>query len=233
MAAPAGDATSDSMGAGLKGPAESAPAAEPMSFESAHAAIRGDDKLQFELPVVKPEAPPPPPPRNDGWDGLGDLFAAIGPAASIIFWGAVFVVAAAFLFFIGREIIRLRYGGKPKPKPEVTVPEWRPDEQVARTLLTEADRLAAEGRFAEAVRLLLIRSIEDFDSRRPHTVRRAYTSREIASLQALPEAARPAFVKIAQAVERSLFGGAAVDRATFDDCRQAYEAFALPAGWTR
>jgi len=152
----------------------------------------------------------------------------------VVFWIGLAALVGALLFFMGGEILRSRFGiGKPKAvTAKDAEPEWRPDEKAARTLLADADRLAAEGRFAEAAHLLLLRSIEDLDSRRPRTVRRALTSREIASLDALPESARPAFGSIARVVERSLFGGAAVDAGDFAACRQAYEDFALPAGWT-
>src|SRR3546814_10172873 len=41
----------------------------------------------------------------------------------------------------------------------------------ARALLAEADALAAEGRFAEAAHLLLYRSVEDIEGRRPGLVK--------------------------------------------------------------
>jgi len=202
------------------------------TVEEAHRRLLEDRTLQFDLDAAAPPPPPRPPPA---WlEALGDFINALGPVMQVVFWGGLAVIAGLILFFIGREVLRLRYGRRPKPaKPAVKEPDWRPEEKAARVLLADADRLAADGRFAEAVRLLLIRSIEDIDSRRPHTVKRAYTAREIASLQALPESARPAFGKIAAVVERSLFGGAPVDRDQFADCRQAYEAFALPTGWSR
>ena len=230
MAAPAAAQSGEAIGVGA-GEAAARPA---QSFDSAFEQVSKDKALQFDFPDVPAEKAAPPPPQPDpAWTGLGEFLGALAPVMQIVFWGGIALIVGLILFYIGREILRLNYARKPKPKAEVTVPEWRPDEKTARTLLAEADRLAAEGRFAEAVLALLIRSIEDFDSRRPHTVRRAYTSREIASLDALPESARPAFVKIAQVVERSLFGGASVDREAFADCREAYEAFALPTSWAR
>ena len=76
--------------------------------------------------------------------------------------------------------------------------------------------------------LLLFRSIEDIDGRWPGLVRPALTSRDIAGLGDLPEAARRTFASIAQVVERSLFAGQTLNAADFADCRQAYQAFALP-----
>jgi hypothetical protein len=109
--------------------------------------------------------------------------------------------------------------------------DWRPTEAAARALLEDADKLAAAGRYAEAARLLLHRSIEDIEGRRPKLVRPAFTAREIAELDDLPAAARATFSFIAGIVERSLFGGRDVDAAGFAECRQAYESFAFPGAW--
>jgi hypothetical protein len=102
---------------------------------------------------------------------------------------------------------------------------------VARALLDEADRLAAAGRYAEAVRLILHRSIEDIEGHRPRLVRPAYTAREIGRLSDIPDNARNVFVGIAGVVEKSFFGGQGLDAAGFADCRKAYEAFAFPGAW--
>ncbi len=108
--------------------------------------------------------------------------------------------------------------------------EWRPAAARARPLLEDADRLAADGRFAEAVHLILFRSIEDIDRRWPRLVQPALTSRDIAQHPALPTAARTTFAAIARTVERSFFGGQAIGPAEFEACRSEYQAFALPAG---
>src|SRR3546814_9762389 len=71
----------------------------------------------------------------------------------------------------------------------------------ARALLAEADALAAAGRFAEAVHLLLYRSVEDIEGRRPGLVKPAMTSRDLAEAHDLPSVARGAFSRIARAVE--------------------------------
>src|SRR3546814_12270255 len=53
--------------------------------------------------------------------------------------------------------------------------------------------LAASGHYAEAVHLLLRRSIEEIERRRPHLVRPALTSRDIADSAAIPLDARRVF----------------------------------------
>lgn len=201
-------------------------AASGAAFESAHQALAADTSLQFELRGVEP--PPPPP----GWlQPLIELLSAMGPVFKVVFWLGLAALVVAILWFIGRELIRIRLPDRTK-KLDLEDDGWRPAPAAARALLSDADALAAEGRFAEAVHLLLLRSINDIDGRLPNTVRPALTARDIAGLSRLPVAARPAFDRIARVVESSLFGGRPVDRVAFADCRQAYEAFAFPQAWT-
>ena len=109
--------------------------------------------------------------------------------------------------------------------------EWTPEETGARAWLEEADALAREARFAEAIHHLLFRSIEDIASRRPALVRRALTSRELAAAHSIPERARALFAAIARLVERSLFGGRPVNEGDWLQARQAYSDFAVPTAW--
>lgn len=202
----------------------SAPTGDALA--SAHDRLLRDPGLQFD----RVEFVPPEPPT---WlDPIAAFLQAIGPLLQWVFWGVVILVAGVILFFIGRELMKLRAPGarpsKPKAAPE---PEWRPDAQTARDLLAAADSLAAEGRHAEAVHLILLHSVEDIRKRKPRALKDSLTTREIAGLEALPDAGRPAFARIGGVVERSLFGTAPVDADDFADCRRAYEAFALPEAW--
>lgn len=200
-------------------------AASDATFDSAHQALAADKAFQFEMRGIEP--PPPPP----GWlQPLIDALQAMGPVFKIIFWLGLAAIVLAILWFIAREVIRIRLPAK-TDKLNINDDTWRPAPAAALALLSDADALAAEGRFAEAVHLLLLRSINDIDGRLPNTVRPALTARDIAGLSRLPAAARPAFDRIARVVESSLFGGRPVDRAAFADCRAAYEAFAFPQAW--
>jgi len=196
-------------------------------FDAAHAAVAGDATLQFKVAAVEP--PPPLP----GWLGaLFNLLADLGPVFLVIFWVGVAAIVLAIVWFIGREVLRIRLPDRRKPTAPSGEGDWRPAAGVALALLSDADALAEQGRYDEAVHLILLRSIGDIDGRLPNTVRPALTARDIARLQRLPATARPAFTRIAAVVEASLFGGRAVDRADFTECRQAYEAFAFPGAWT-
>jgi hypothetical protein len=196
---------------------------------SAHARMLHDASLQFSFVGYPPPKPPP------AWlKSVGELFKALGPLLQFLFWGIVIVVVATIVFFIARELLALRWPGikKRKKKALAPAPDWRPTPAQARALLEEADRLATEGRYAEAVRLILFRSIEEIQGRRPQLLRPALTSRDIAGLDGLPARARDAFRGIAEMVEHSFFGGRPVDADGFGRCRQAYEAFAFPEAWS-
>jgi len=212
------------------GNAQTAHASTPGAFERAHAALLKQTDLQFTFHKVIPPNPPPWLKAFLKW--LDSLFTVAGPAFKYIFWGGLIIGGLAILYFLVWELIALRLGWrKPrKVQPLQLQPEWKPATAKARTLLEDADRLAAEGRFGEAVHLLLFRSIEDMDQRWPNTVRPALTSRDLAGHPRLSDNARQTFTGIAQVVERSFFGGAEVGAADFKACRDAYAAFALQGG---
>ena len=208
-----------------------APNSAAHGLEAAHRALLQRRDLQFDLPGFKPPTPREPP----HWlkalgDFLGSLFGGLGPIMEVLFWGLVAAAVAGVIFLIAREvgwteIIRKRR------KPRLAPVDYRPDAEVARALLADADELAAQGRFAEAVHILLLRSIEDMQRFRPGSVRPAATSRDIAGLEVLPVTARPAFAAMAERVEVSLFGARAVDAEGFARARSDYEAFAFTKAW--
>ncbi|MDR3508132.1 MAG: hypothetical protein P4L64_09575 [Caulobacteraceae bacterium] len=195
----------------------------------AHQALLRQTDLQFAFSFEKPPEPPDWAKAFGRW--LGHVIEACAPAMKFVFWGGLALILAAVLYFVLREVVGVRLGGKRKVKarPVDLDADWRPAAARARTLLEDADRLAAEGRFEEAVHLLLFRSIEDIDARWPRLIQPALTSRDIAVHATLPPAARETFSAIARTVEASYFGGRAVGSADFAACRAAYEAFALPA----
>ena len=212
------------------------PAPSQEALRAAQDRLMRDPSLQFSFD----KAPPPPPETHlPHWvlavlRAIGQFIAWIGQGLGWVFVAGLAIALLIILAFIVREFISARWPNllkkkpsKPKPAPE----DWRPTAAVARALLEEADKLAAAGRYAEAARLLLHRSIEEIEGRRPRLVRPALTSREISGLQDIPETARSTFAAIAAVVERSFFGGRDVDAAGFAECRRTYEAFAFPGAW--
>ena len=226
---------------------DGANASDVEAFKAAHAALKADSSVQFSLP------PAPPPPKTPDWlrnffDWLGDVLEPVGkflswlgtfipdaPYARALMW---IVIAAALAFLVWIIVERLRSGEWRLPRLRAATPVeiekgegWAPDAAPARAWLAEADALAAEGRFAEAVHHLLIRSIEDIVRRRPQLVRPALTSREIAAAEGMPTSARELFAMIAGLVERSLFGGRPVDGNDWTTARAAYAGFLQPKVW--
>jgi hypothetical protein len=198
------------------------------TLAQAHARLLKDQSLQFDRASFTP-------PEVPAWlQWIPDALEAIAPLLKWAFWIGLILLAGLILFAIGREIVRLRRPpSKPKSPGPLVETQWRPDAHAARDLLAEADALAARGLYAQAAHILLLRSVQDMEKRKPNSVRVSLTTREIMALKALPDTARPAFSTIGRTVERSLFGGAPIDADAFAECRQAYEAFALPDAWAR
>ena len=192
----------------------------------AHAKLLRDTATQFDFSVYQP-------PEIPKWLGpVAKFFEAIAPAFKYLFWGGVAIGVALILWFIIREAqgMGFRWPWQKKAEEEAEA-EWQPDVSAARVLLSEAEALAADGRYAEAARLLLRRSVEDIAQRRPEFLKPSLTARDIAGADAIPGGARTAFGAIARVVEVSAFGSASVTADAWTACRAAYGEFALAGAW--
>ena len=166
---------------------------------------------------------------------IASVLTAIGPLLGYLAIAALVAAGLAGLYFILRETIDLRLPGRRKNKAEADISEiddQRPDEETAKALLEEADALAAAGRFAEAVHLLLFRSIQDIQERRGGSLSRSLTAREIGGLSSIPARVRSALSPIISQVEASFFGGREVDQRGWQSARNSYEQFAFGEAWT-
>jgi len=89
-----------------------------------------------------------------------------------------------------------------------------------------ADELAAQGRFVEAMHVLLLQGLDEM---RTHSDLRFFadslTSREIVSRANAPAGAKAALREIIVWVERAYFGDHPVDRSDYDACRRSFVAF--------
>jgi hypothetical protein len=193
----------------------------------AHRRLLTDDSIQFDLPAYAPPKPP-------AW--LEPLFEALqwlAPYMIYIFWTVVIAGAAAILLLVVLELKGVAWRFPWQNKAEEAEPEeaWRPDAAAARTLLSEADELAARGNYDEAVHLLLRRSVEDISQRMPHFLRPSLTARDIAGTRLLPEVVRAAFAQIARIVEAALFAKRPVGVEGWREARDAYERFAFRDAW--
>jgi hypothetical protein len=238
------------MGDGAISGGNQAAMSEADKFAAAYKGLRADSSIQFNL------TPPKPVPKPPAWleafgrwlkehvfEPIGKVLKWIGsflpdaPYARIFLWTVLALAALALAWAIYN---RLRHGEWRLRRPRLArvtdiaaEEEWSPDEAPARSWLEEADALARQGRYAEAIHHLLFRSIEDIANRRPNVVRPALTSREIAGSEAIPSRARELFSGIARLVERSLFGGRRVGERDWLKARGAYSDFALAGAWRK
>lgn len=190
-------------------------------FDELHRQLLADPSLQFDFEKAAP------PPNLDWLEPLAQILRFIAPVLYYVFWAGVIVGVALIVYTIVLEVMRRL----PQTRTEEATPEdapvaqYRPTTAKAHALLEEADRLAREGRFGEAVRVLLHRSIEDMEEAFPAAIVPSMTSREIEGIEHLSDGGRITFVKIARAVEASLFAGRPLSADQYADCRTAYESF--------
>ena len=194
--------------------------------------MRNDGDLQF-APVAIPEVIPPEPNWFERmlievFRFFAELFAPLGQLFDASWWWLQWVLLAVAVGFALLMLVRMFGPGLRRNRQVAEAEaEWQPDRAATIALLEDADRLAAEGRFDEATRLLLQRSVGHIAAARPDWVDPSSTARELAALPALPDAARAAFRVISERVERSLFALRALDRPDWEAARAAYAEFAL------
>ena len=199
----------------------------PADLVAAHKAMLADKAIQFHLDVPKPIKPPE---WLNALRPVARFMEAVGPYMIYIFWAVLALIICTILYYVLREFTDLRWPWRKAGDTEEDS-EWQPDSAPARALLAEADALAADGRFSEAAHLLLLRSVEDIERRKPTLLKPSSTSREISDVLGLPEKARATFALIARHVEASLFGGRSLDAGGWEQCREAYGRFALAGDW--
>ena len=202
-------------------------------FERIHGELTDDRDLQFD----RPEGPATAEDTSQDYDGgstyvspFSGSLNALGPLAQVLFWGAIAVIVLGLLGFMVQRLARSGRQGRGSEGPgtvEDRLAADRPAETVANARLAEADRLADECRFAEAVHVLLFRSIEDIETERKAGLARSLTSREITALEELSARAREALRPITALVERGIFGAKPLGADDYASARAAYSDYAF------
>ena len=199
-------------------------AAAPQSWRT----VREAGDIQF-APVELP-----PPPKTPSWleslsRWLADLLEPLGRALGIGWpvFKLVLIASAALLALWLLWRLLAPWIERRRLRESSEEGEWTPDRSEAMALLSDADRLAAEGDFDAAVHLLLKRSVGQIEAARPEWIVPASTAREIARFDPLPQRAREAFALIAARVEMALYALRSLDAADWQAAREAYSDFAL------
>lgn len=147
--------------------------------------------------------------------------------------GTVLAVAGLIVVLLLVVSMVAQYFNQRAPPPEADVTAATPeegDDEASAPLLGDAEALARAGRFAEAIHVLLLRSIRSLVERADWDAPRASTSREL--LRAAPVRGRPheAFRLLVEAVELTRWGERPANRAAYERCQQAYQAIQGPTG---
>ena len=212
---------------------QASPSNDSASFDEAYEDVRADSDIQFATTEFKP--PETPEWWRDMVEWLGNLFSpvaqlfvAVWPVLQYVLLGLLIAGILVLLWVILAPYIEELRERRQRPQQDE---EWRPEATVARRWLDEADALAGKGHFEEAVHLLLYRSIEDIERRRPELLRPSNTAREIERFDSLPDKARNMFGVIVGHVERGIFGDTPIGEEGWTASRSAYSEFALKDSW--
>lgn len=105
------------------------------------------------------------------------------------------------------------------------------DDAVVTRPLGDADALARQGKFGEAIHVLLLRTLLELSARLDTPLPDSLTSREILGRVEVPDDARTALSGLITAVEVSHFGEAVPGEPEYQACLQRFQQFA--AAYTR
>ena len=190
-------------------------AAAPSSPTETMAQVARDLGLQAKMPV------PDPPEReihfsDTHWHISGDLST----------WVLVGALALALGFALYALRDALPFGSRrPRDKagPGAIV---LPNDAVVERLTAagdDAQDLAREGLFAQAMHVLLLRSLVELRKRLDVTIADSLTSREIVERLTLPDRGRAALADLIERVERVHFGRRVAGSGDYDAARQSFE----------
>jgi Domain of unknown function (DUF4129) len=173
--------------------------------------------LQTAFPKPKPDPDSPP-------------FLS-GDVARILLWIAVFAGAGVLAYFI-YDVLPV-FGLKGRPRWDDTADGAAlAGGGINHAARAAADELAAQGRFVEAMHVLLLQGLDEMRMRLDLRFADSLTSREIVSRANAPAAAKTALGEIIRWVELAYFGDHPADRNDYDACRRSFLALggALGAG---
>ncbi len=176
-------------------------------------------------------------PRRQAGDELGKRRAMVdvrdheeaGGMASLmsaLLWGMVIVIAVLGGVWLASELSK--YGGDAElpSDSEARVRMQAERDAIIDRPLGDADELARRGRFAEAIHIMLLRTLQELARSAAVRVAPATTSREILARVPLLADARSALAGLITAVEITHFGDEPASAADYERCRQQFHVFA-------
>jgi hypothetical protein len=215
------------LGAVLLGAVPAGAQPEPAEAREAARAVLADPGYQRELPEHPELADAEPPGGREsvfGSGGSAAILPVLGAGAllsKIIFIVLLIVAALLVVGWLARELIRRSLRAAEAGGAEPAAPAEASGHE---PIFEDAARLAAEGRYAEAIHVLLLTAIGHFAERSRVPVQPSRTSRELIRLLPLGADAREAFAELVRAVELSLFGGEPAGREEYERSLSRFRA---------
>jgi hypothetical protein len=139
-----------------------------------------------------------------------------------ILWGAV-ILGILVIFWSLRDSLPVFSRSRKIVAPE-TAPAAATQCSRMNEAQIEADDLAGQGYFSEAMHVLLLKSLDEIRRQLRISFAVSLTSREILRYVQLSDVGRRALAAIIQSVEQAYFGGREVGPQDYSDCRSNFDA---------
>ncbi len=191
---------------------------EPEAVEETRDRVLDAGRYQTERPTPPETEPARTPMTIPGW-----LIEAILWIVAAI----VAVMIAVFLYnaLQNRSGLRLNRDRRSEDAVTVETPVSARQKAIDSRTLEEADKLAAEGRFAEAIHLLLLVAMDRLRRELGGRVPPALTSREVLRLAPVPAPAAVPLERMVSLSEIKHFGGRDAAAPDYDQCRADFLRF--------
>ena len=180
-------------------------------IEKARIGVMADADLQLQLPSG---AEPP-----DGWNfSLPDI-----PIPPALLWTILIAGVLAIVFYLFKDALplwlRAREGNWQAPN----LDPGKLQSRSAVEAMQAADELARQGRYVEAMHMLLLKSLADMRQQLSLHFAESLTSREILRKVALSEAGQAALRDIIARVEWTYFGEHEAEASDYEACRGRFD----------
>ena len=194
------------------------PLAEPGHVKDALDKVYAAGEYQTTLPAqdgpldsatANPAAP------EESWLGLE--LSAYAPLVRALLWAGLGTGVLLLLLWLARNLSFAEGDARDEAFPAAALPV------LTRGPLQDAESLAAQGKFAEAIHVLLMRTFEALSRAR---LSPGWTSREVAENVPLADDARSALHELVATVERCAFAGLPASAEDYARCADRYRGLA-------
>jgi hypothetical protein len=147
------------------------------------------------------------------------------PLPPALFWSLVVLAAVLLLYYLAIYVLPGLQGARPARWQE-TLGGGESGVPASETEVAEADALARQGRFGEAMHALLLHGLMEIRRRLDEKFADSLTSREIRHSIRLSDRGRAALSDIVARVERCYFGEYPASASDYQGCRASFDALA-------